>query len=124
MAFEKVGATLPGIVAGADLTGSQFLFTVIDSNGKAVVAGAGVAVDAVLQNKPDTDQAATLWGCGSVSKVKAGAAVSNGALVTPDAAGKAVAATTGNFIAGRALTAAGAADEIVSVWITQPGVSA
>lgn len=121
MAWEKVGATLPGMVAGADLTGSQYLFVVVDSNAKVVVAGDGVAVDGVLQNNPDSDQAATVHGVGSVSKVKAGAIVAKGALVGSDAAGKAVAATSGEYIAGRALTAAGAADEVISVWITQPG---
>lgn len=121
MSWEKVGATLPGLVAGADLTASQHLFVVVNASGKAAVAGAGVAIDGVLQNKPDTDQAATVWGCGSVSKVVAGAAVAAGALVAPNASGQAITAVSGNYIAGRALNAATGAGQLISVWVNQPG---
>lgn len=52
MSWEKVGPTLPGMVAGADLSSSQHLFVVVNSSSKVVVAGAGVAVDGVVQNNP------------------------------------------------------------------------
>jgi hypothetical protein len=109
------------MVAGADLSASQHLFVVVNASGKAVVAGAGVAIDGVLQNNPAADQAATVWGLGSVSKVVAGAAVAAGALVTPNASGQAITAVSGNYIAGRALNAATGAGQKVSVWLTQPG---
>ena len=122
MAREKTGATLPTLVAAADFTtAGQHRFVVIDSNGKAALAGAGVAVDGVLQNNPDVDQAATVWGPGTLSKIEAGAAVATGAQVTPDATGRAVDAATTNYIAGKIVDAAGGAGEIASVWITQPG---
>lgn len=121
MAWEKVGPTLPGMVAGADLTAGQHLFVVVNSSGKIVAAGAGAAVDGVLQNNPAADQAATVWGVGSVSKVVAGAAVSQGAQVTPNASGQAVTAASGNYIAGRALQAATGAGQKIPVWVTSPG---
>ena len=124
MAYEKVGATLPGVVASGDLTGSQFLFVKVDGEKTVGLAGAGEAVEGVLQNKPDTDHAATVWGCGTVSKVVAGAAVAAGAFVTPDAASKGVTAGTGDYIAGRCLTAAANPDELITVFITNPGRSA
>jgi hypothetical protein len=121
MAWEKVGPTLPGMVAGADLTAAQHRFVVVDSSGTVVLAGAGVAVDGVLQNNPNTDHAATVWGIGSVSKVEAGAAVAQGAFVTPNATGQAVTAATTNYIAGRALGAATGSGQFISVWQTSPG---
>lgn len=121
MAYEKVGATLPGVEASSDLSGSQFLFVKIDGEKTVDVCGAGEACDGVLQNKPPAGVAATVWGVGSVSKVYSGAAVAAGAFVTPNAAGKGVTAASGNYIAGRCITPAANADELISVFITQPG---
>lgn len=121
MAWEKVGPTLPGMVAGADLSAAQHRFVVVNASGKVVLAGAGAAVDGVVQNNPEADQAATVWGVGSVSKVEAGAAVAQGALVAPNATGQAITAVSGNYIAGRALQAATGAGQLISVWQTSPG---
>lgn len=122
MAFECIGSTIPGVEASADLSADQFKLVIIDSNGQAALAGAGVAVDGVLQNKPSAQgQAATVWGVGSVSKVVAGAAVAAGAAVTPDASGLAVTAASGDYILGRALEAATASGDLIAVWINQPG---
>lgn len=123
MAFEKVGATLPAAEAAADLTGAQFLLVKTTSTG-VNKCGAGDHADGVLQNKPNTGQAATVWGPGSVSKVIAGAAVAKGADVASDANAKGITSTTGDYIVGRALTAVSNADEILSVWITNPGRTA
>lgn len=121
MAIEKVGATLPAVTASSDLSTKQYLFVKIDGEKTVGVAGAGEAVDGVLQNKPISGQAATVWGPGSLSKVYSSAAIAAGAFVTPTAAGKAVTAASGNYIAGRVLEAATAADQLISVWITNPG---
>ena len=121
MAWEKQGPTLPGIVAGADLSSAIHRFVVINSSGKAVLAGAGAAVDGVLHNNPEADRAASIWMVGSVSKVEAGAAVAQGANVTSDATGRAVTAASGNYIAGRALQAAAGAGEFVPVAQNSPG---
>lgn len=121
MAIEKVGATLPAVTASSDLSTKQYLFVKIDGQKTVGVAGAGEAIDGVLQNKPISGQAATVWGPGSLSKVYSSAAIAAGAFVTPAASGKAVTAASGNYIAGRVLEAATAADQLISVWITQPG---
>ena len=123
MAFEKVGETLPGMEAAADLTGHQFRFVTVTSGG-IDVAGVGASIAGVLQNKPDTGEAATVWGPGTVSKVEAGGSVLQGADVTPDATGRGVTSATTNYIAGKALTAAANAGELLTVWITQPGRTA
>jgi hypothetical protein len=52
---------------------------------------------------------------------KAGAAVSVGAALTTDATGRFVTATTGQPIFGRALQAAGAANEFIEIFITREG---
>lgn len=125
MAFEKTGETLPGIEASGDLSGSQFRFVTVDSSGEAAVAGAGVSVAGVLQNKPDAQgKACTIWGPGTVSKVVAGAAVAAGADVTSDATGRGITSASGNYIHGKALRAAANAGELFSVWITQHGRTA
>ncbi len=125
MAIENPVATLPGAVASTDLSAHQFKFVDIDASGEIAVAGAGVDSVGVLQNKPSAQgRAATVWGPGSVCKVIAGAAVAAGARVTPDATGRAVTAVTGNRINGRALMAAGAAGEIISVFISGQGAVA
>ena len=108
-------------LAAADLTGSQFLLVDIDSDGKAALAGSTTRVAGVLQNNPDTDQAATVAIAG-VTKVISGAAITAGADVGSDAAGKAiafVAPATGvvAFKSGIALTAAGGADEVIDMLI-------
>ena len=121
MAYEDNACGIPGIVAGADLTGSQFLFCVINSSGKAVVnTTAGGICDGVLQNKPDTDEGATVKPRG-VSKVKAGGAVAAGSLVASSAAGKAAVATAGQEVQGRALEAATADGDLIAVSLDTSG---
>ena len=125
MAFEKVGETLPGIEASGDLSSDQFKFVTIDSNGQAVLAGAGASIAGVLQNKPSAiGIAATIWGPGTVSKVIASAAIAAGADVTSTAVGLAVTSATGNYIAGIALRASSASGDLIPVFITQPGRTA
>ena len=121
MASEHPVATLHGVVAAADLTGSQYLCISLDASGKAAVSGAGARVDAVLQNKPDLDQAASLWSAGSTSKVVSGAALTAGDQLASDASGKAVVAGGGDFIIGVCTEGTAGADELASVALTMPG---
>ena len=121
MGFDKRGETLPGIVAAADLTAAQHRFITISAAGKAALTGAGARIDAVLENNPNIDQAASLLGPGSVAKVEASAAISIGDDVSAAANGKAATSATTQYIAGVALTAAGADTELISVWLTMPG---
>jgi len=51
MAREIPGFTIP-LEASADLSASQFCAVISDANGRAAVAGAGVHIIGVLQNKP------------------------------------------------------------------------
>lgn len=114
MAFEQPGFAYTR-EAAADLSASQHLFVAINSSSQAAVAGAGVAVDGVLQNNPDAQGKAASIMRDGISKVRAGAAVAAGALVASNASGQAVTAATGNVVAGKALSAAGAANEVISV---------
>ncbi len=125
MAYENVRrGGIPGAVASGDLTGSQFLFAIVDGEKTVGVAGAGVAADGVIQNKPNTGQAVTLAIAGDTSKVVAGAAVAAGADVASDAAGKGVTSTSGDYIQGKCLTAAANADELITVQLSTPGRTA
>ena len=123
MAFSNRGTNLPGIAAGADLTAAQHRFVTTDSTGRAVLSGAGARVGAVVENDPNTGQAATLMGPGSVSKVEAGAAIALGADVASDSLGRAVTAVAGDFIVGECVSAAGALGELCSVWVNPTGSS-
>lgn len=123
MAYSNRGTNLPGIVAGADLTAAQHRFVTIDSAGKAVLTAAGGRIDAALENNPNTDEAASLMGPGAVAKIEASAAVALGASVASAANGQAVTASTGNYIGGICVEAAGAAGELCSVFMTYTGVA-
>ena len=108
-------------IAAADLTGSQFLLMDIDSAGKAALAGAAGRAVGVLQNNPNIAQAAAV-GIAGVTKVVAGASFAAGADLQSDAAGKAITfvdpgANVVTWKVGIALTAAGAADEIIDMLI-------
>ena len=130
MAYEIPGFTR-SYEAVVDLSDSQFKF--VKLTGANVVGAATAATDevvGVLQNKPlsagvgvfqgGSNNAATVMISG-VSRVRAGDAVAAGIGVTIDAEGRVVTAAAGNPIVGVTETAAGAADEIVSVLLKPLG---
>jgi hypothetical protein len=81
--------------AAADLSTKQFYFVKLDSNGKFAVAGAGEVAVGVLQNTPNADgKIARVRILGS-TKIIASAAITKGAVLASDAAGKAKAAVLG-----------------------------
>jgi hypothetical protein len=80
------------ILAGADLSSSQYFFVKLDTATAAVVAGAGENAIGVLQNAPASGAVAIIRTQG-LSKVIAGDAVVIGVAVASNAAGKAVTAT-------------------------------
>lgn len=123
MAYEIVGKTDGQHIAGADLSGDQFRFVVIDANQQVQLAGAGDDAYGVLQNKPKLGESCTIWLVGSVSKVVAGAAIGLPSKVASDASGRAVAAGAGDEVLGTLLTPAAAAGEIVSVRIDKSGTA-
>ena len=121
MAYSNVGTTPVGVNASADLSAHLNKFVVLDSSAEVALAGAGVHVLGVLQNKPDAQgKPCAVWGTGSTVKVIAGASVSAGANVASNAAGLAIAATSGAYIAGVAQNAA-ASGELVTLFLNQPG---
>lgn len=104
--------------AVADLTGKQF--HVLRHAGARLVNQASNAASSftlgivgVLQNKPNSGQAATV-GYSGRSKVVAGAAVTAGRLLTTNSSGRAINATSGQLVFGRALDAAGANGEVIT----------
>lgn len=122
MAYENVRrGGIPGVVASADLTGSQGLFAIVDGEKTVGLAGAGVAADGVIVNKPDSGQAVALAIPGDTAKVVAGALVAAGANVSSDAAGKGITSTSGDYILGKCLTASANADELITVQLSTPG---
>ena len=120
MAYEVPGRTVTKLAA-ADLRSHQYRFMVLNSSGRAAVPGAGNRVFGVLQNAPNSGEAATIMEEG-ISKVVASAAIAAGAAVATTNDGRAVTAATGNNVAGQAQTAAGGAGEIIAVQIQVGGI--
>lgn len=105
-------------VASTDLSTSQYLAVRVGATGLAL-AGAGEQADGVLQDKPASGDVGSYAAWGR-SKVVLGATLAKGAQVTPNAAGKMVAATSGDYILGT-LIEGGDADEVGSVLLSRPG---
>jgi len=115
--------TAAGYVAAADLSASQYLFVKMGTNADEVIL-CGDGEDAVgVLCEPANDTEAACVAVGGQSKVVAGAAVTVGAKLACDAAGKAVVATTGDVVMGTAL-AAGALDEVITIQLDKEGVLA
>lgn len=92
--------------AAADLSAIQFYLVKCDSNGKAAAITSVVDIPmGVLQNKPETGEAASIApiGSGGTSRVVLGATIAAGALVAPGGTGKAVADASGSYNAGLCL---------------------
>jgi hypothetical protein len=102
----------------ADGTG-QYRGVKITSTGVVLCGANDAAFLGVLQNDPKSGAAATVK-VQDTSKAIAGGAITNGAKVTTDAAGRFVAATTGQNVCGRARSAAAASGDQFSLLI-QPG---
>lgn len=115
MAFQTPGFSF-SLEASGDLSAAQHHCVDVDSNGQVtVVTGSGDDVAAILQNDPNAQGNAAALMNGGISKVVAGAAVAAGALVMSSAAGRAITATSGQVVFGRALEAAGGDGETIPV---------
>jgi hypothetical protein len=120
MAFEQTLRSI-GVPASADLSASQFCFMTVNSSGQLAAPTAGGDADGILQDKPNAQGVQGELAMLGVSKVVVGTGgVTAGDLLATDASGKAVTATTGNKILGRAL-ATGAAGVIIPALIQQKG---
>jgi hypothetical protein len=118
MAIETAGLDLSVVVANADLSASQFCGVKIATAdfGVSLASTGGEAILGILQNKPLATQAADVRFVG-VSKAKAGASYSRGALLMTDTSGRFITATATNHAVAMALEAAAAANEIRTVLI-------
>ena len=124
MSYQNRGTNLPAIVAAADFSSSQHRFITIDTDGKAALTTLGGRIDAAREDNPIADQAAALMGPGSVAKITAGEAITIGDKLASDATGRCKTATASEEVGGIALTSAGGADELVSVWLVGHGGTA
>ena len=118
MAVQDPGLDLGYALANVDLSANQFCAVKIGgADLNVVLANAGgEAVLGILQNKPAPNQAAEVRFSG-VSKGKAGAAYTRGALLMTDTSGRLIPVTAGNHAIAMALEAAAAANEIHPVLV-------
>lgn len=119
MAYELLKTK--SIKATASLAASQYCFVKLDTLGQLALASAGGYAIGVLQDKPLAADPGAVCFPGDITKVQCGGTFAAGQDVCADAAGKAVAATSGGFVLGQALTA-GAAGAIADI-IYQPKAS-
>ena len=73
--------------AGADLTGDQYKIVKLNASGQVVLAGAGELAVGVLQNKPDSGEAAQVRIFGLTRMLTKGSNAEPGDLVRSDAGG-------------------------------------
>jgi hypothetical protein len=124
MAGQFIQAFHKTFKANADMANPYRIVTL--SAGQNEVELANAATDellGVIAHKADAGKAVKVHVLGSFL-VEAGAAITKGARVTSDSSGRAVAASTGNMVLGRAQQAATAAGELVEVFFTPGAVKA
>jgi hypothetical protein len=111
--------------AGADLSGSQFLFVKLSADNTVILCAAATDKPiGVLQNKPTSGQSAEVVISG-IGKVVATASIAAGALIGTNNAGKAVALVAGTdttaYVVGTVLEGVGAANGIITATIDCAG---
>lgn len=121
MAYEIANYSVKiTLEAGADLSGSQYKFVKLDSNGKAIAIAAATDLPiGVLQNNPASGGSAEVLISGG-TKLVLGGTVASAAVVSPKADGTGVAIVHGTdttkFAVGQALVG-GASGEYATVVI-------
>lgn len=120
MAYEIDVFDLGTTSASADLSAKQFYLVDVSGDNTVIVASsAGQAVLGVLQNAPESGQAANVRVYG-VSKVVVGTGdITAGDLVQTDASGTAIAAASGDYSIGICLVGA-SAGENATILVTGP----
>jgi hypothetical protein len=118
MAFSDIKGTIPGLLAGADLSAAQFRVVKLASTAGEVVLATANTDNAVgiLQNNPTAGEAAEVAYLG-ISKAIASADVTAGEFVTANSTGQVtnINSTAGSTIVGQALEASAVAGSIISV---------
>jgi len=107
------------IIAGADLSASQFIFVSLDAAAAAIATGAGAAAFGLLEVGASTGNACTVTKTGKVM-VSCSGTVTVGGNVASDAAGAAVDATVGDVILGVAYEA-GVNKQIIAIELSDAG---
>ena len=123
-AYEVPGQVI-SLQAREDLSAYQFRFVGLpDTSNQVTYCGAGAKATGVLQNKPAAAGRGAAIMISGISLVTAGAAITVGAKVMSDAAGKAITATAGGSkeVLGIALQTVTADGHLVSVQIDQTGL--
>ncbi len=116
MSFNGALEIVPGLQAGADLSSNQFHFVKPHTTALQVVqCNAGQDALGVQQDKTGTAGRDVAVGFKGVTKIVAGAAFSVGDRLMSDATGRGITATVGGYVKGRALEAATAAGDVVSM---------
>lgn len=106
------------LISADDMSAAQYRFVVVNSSGKAELAGAGAEVDGVNQEDPEADEATVIATAG-ISFVEVGTGgVTAGTKVASDANGKAVAMASGYAAAGTAMATA-SEGELVAVLLSK-----
>lgn len=123
MAYENPGKQIT-LAAAADLSALRYTGVVIDANGRAAAQVVdGGPIDGILQNKPAAlDRGATVMKNG-LSKAVAGAAVASGDDLAVTATGQFITAVAGKRRVARAVSAAGAALDIITVALGNDGIA-
>ena len=103
--------------AGADLSAKSDRFVNLNSDGEAVLPAAGGDIVGVCRQGAEENRAVAIVSDGEV-RVLCGGTIANNAYVTTDTDGRAVTATTGDLVHGRAL-AAGVNNQYITVQLRQ-----
>lgn len=120
MAFEQPGFSYT-LVAGVDLSASQFKAVITNATGQARLPAAGGIIAGVVQNKPKSGEAATVVASGISFMVAAAAIpfIDGGTPVKVDATGAIVAQGGTGIAVGIALEAASGAGVIIAVLLSR-----
>lgn len=114
MAYEVSLHSPPVGPAAADLSGYQYRFVKLTSTAVNIcTAGTDYSIG-ILKNKPLSGQACAVESFGT-EKCVAGAAVTRGDPIMPDAQGRGITATATNLVHGVALESVGAAGMLFTI---------
>lgn len=122
MAQEGPQTRVPGVVAGADLRTHQYKFVKLSASNTVVLCAAVTDIPiGVLQDTPNTGQAANVCMSGE-TKLASGAALAAGAAIGTAADGRGAAYVAGTditkYLVGQVLVASAGAGELATVLIS------
>ena len=120
MAYEAPVFSIPGLVAGADLSDYQYYLVKLNSTAQQVVRCDAVTdiPIGILQNDPESGEAAEVMALG-VSKLKLGTTITKSQLIGTDTSGAAAVkatTTTSEMVVGQCIEG-GAAGEYGTVTV-------